>query len=304
MPALSPHAAPRTATDVLALLRAGPTRTVTVGPVDVATWTVGHGPDLVLIHGWPLHSATWRRHVPVLAEHFTCHLIDMPGAGATRCQPGAGGGLPDYARITRAVLDALGLRRYALLAHDSGGAVARLLAARDRERVTALVIAGTEIPGWRPWQLRSFLALAKIPGGAAALTSTLRVGFIRRSRFGFAGCFRDPRYADGEFFELFVDPLLHSRETVAGQLGLLRHFDWRVIDDLAAAHAATTAPACLIWGSDDAFFPAERARAMTRQFGGEAEFHVIDGGRLFVHEDHPEQFLAIALPFLRRHIGM
>lgn len=301
---LSTHAAPRTAADVLALLRAGPTRTVAVGPVDVATWTVGSGPDLVLIHGWPLHSATWRRLVPALAEHFTCHLIDMPGAGATRCEPGAGGGLRDYARLTRAVLDALRLRRYGLLAHDSGGAVARLLAAGDRDRAAALVIAGTEIPGHRPWQLRAFLALAKLPGGGAALTSSLRFDVIRRSRFGFAGFFRDPRYVDGEFFDLFVAPLLRSRAAIDGQLALLDNFDWQVIDDLAATHASITAPACLIWGSDDTFFPAARARAMTRQFAGEAEFHAIDGARLFVHEDHPEQFLAIALPFLRRHIGM
>lgn len=304
MPALNDHAAPPTAADVLALLRAGPTRTVAVGSVDVATWTIGSGPDLVLIHGWPLHSATFRHLVPALADHFTCRLIDMPGAGTTRCQPGAGGGLPGFARITHAVIDALGLDRYALLAHDSGGAVARLLAAGDRERVAALVLAGTEIPGWRPWQLRAFLAAAKIPGGAAALTASLRVGLIRRSRFGFAGCFRDPHHADGEFFRLFVDPLLRSRDVVAGQLALLHDFDWKVIDDLAAVHAAITAPTCLIWGSDDAFFPAERARAMTRQFGGEAEFHAIDGARLFVHEDHPEQFLALALPFLRRHTGM
>jgi pimeloyl-ACP methyl ester carboxylesterase len=285
------------------MLRAGPMRTIDTGSVKVATWTVGQGPDLVLLHGWPLHSATFRRLVPALARSFTCHLIDMPGAGLTRRGPDIGG-LRDYARAVRAVLDALALRRYALLAHDSGAVVARFVAADDRERVTALVLSGSEIPGYRPWLLRVHLALAAIPGGAAALVASLRLGRVRRSLLGFGGCFADPRHVDGEFFGLFVDPLLRSPAVVAGQLALLRHFDWRVIDDLAAAHAAIAAPVCMIWGADDPFFPVDRARAMARQFAGDVEFHAIDRARLFVHEDHPEAFLALAEPFLRAHIGM
>lgn len=73
-----------------------------------------------------------------------------------------------------------------------------------------------------------------------------------------------------------------------------------MIDGLAAAHAAISAPVCMIWGSDDPFFPVARARELRRQFAGPVEFHEIAGARLFVHEDHPEEFLAHARPFLLR----
>jgi pimeloyl-ACP methyl ester carboxylesterase len=37
----------------------------------VATYSTGNGPDVVFLHGWPLHGATWRNIVPALAQRFT-----------------------------------------------------------------------------------------------------------------------------------------------------------------------------------------------------------------------------------------
>lgn len=297
-----PSALPETPADVLAILAAGPMRTITAGPVEVATWTIGAGPELVLLHGWPLHAATFRAHVPTLARSFTCRLLDLPGAGRTRCTPGAAGGLPGYARVVRQVIDGLGLEAYGLLAHDSGGAVARLVAADDPGRVRALVIAGTEIPGHHPWQLRAFLAAVRVPGGLSAFLAALRSRWIRRSALGFGGCFTDPAFVDGAFNDLFVAPLIHSPEVAAGQTALLKNFAWSVIDGLVDVHARIVAPTCMIWGDRDAFFPVDEARAMQAQFAGPTEFHVIPGARLFCHEDHADEFLAHAGPFLRRHL--
>lgn len=292
---------PQTSADVVRLLDAGPTRSVQVGANEVATWTIGDGPHLVLLHGWPLHAATFRKHVPTLARSFTCHLIDLPGAGRTR-GAGATGSLPGYAQVVRAVIDELGLPRYGLLAHDSGGAVARLVAADEDDRVRALVLAGTEIPGHHAWQIQFLRASLAFPGGAGMLMASMRSAAIRRSPLGFGGCFSDPAYVDGEFFDLFVAPLLASRAVADGHLALLKNFDWAVIDGLAAAHARIRAPACLIWGERDPFFPAPKARAMAGQFAGETEFHVIPRARLFCHEDHADEFLALAGPFLQRHL--
>ena len=32
--------------------------------------TTGHGPDLVLLHGWGLHSGVWEQTAALLAENF------------------------------------------------------------------------------------------------------------------------------------------------------------------------------------------------------------------------------------------
>lgn len=45
--------------------------------------TIGGGPDLVLIHGWAMHSGVFAPLATLLAAHFRVHLVDLPGHGAS-----------------------------------------------------------------------------------------------------------------------------------------------------------------------------------------------------------------------------
>tara|TARA_R110002049_G_scaffold49015_1_gene140698 strand:- start:595 stop:1356 length:762 start_codon:yes stop_codon:yes gene_type:complete len=42
---------------------------------------MGTGPDLVMLHGWSMHSAVWHDLAEALAENFTLYLVDLPGHG-------------------------------------------------------------------------------------------------------------------------------------------------------------------------------------------------------------------------------
>jgi haloalkane dehalogenase len=256
----------------------------------------GTGPNVVAVHGWPLHAATFRTLLPYLTRHFTVHLFDMPGTGHTLYE--APIGFESNAAALREAIDAIGLGRYALLAHDSGGAIARLLAASD-PRVQGLVLSGSEIPGHHPTLLALYLLCARVPLLSKALTASLQIGFLRRSPLAFGTCFEDPRYADGEFSKWFVAPL-RDPAVAHGQMGLARALTFEFVDRLADVHARITAPTLCIWGERDPFFPVAKARAMLPQFRGSAELVVVPRAKLFVHEDHPAEFAAHALPFLTR----
>jgi len=41
----------------------------------------GSGPDLVMLHGWGMHSAVWSDWAETLASEFRVHCIDLPGHG-------------------------------------------------------------------------------------------------------------------------------------------------------------------------------------------------------------------------------
>jgi pimeloyl-[acyl-carrier protein] methyl ester esterase len=43
--------------------------------------SVGEGPDIVLIHGWAMHSGIFAPLTDLLAAHFRVHLVDLPGHG-------------------------------------------------------------------------------------------------------------------------------------------------------------------------------------------------------------------------------
>jgi len=45
---------------------------------------IGNGPNLVLIHGWGMHSAVWQPVIKKLSKVFTLHLVDLPGMGLSR----------------------------------------------------------------------------------------------------------------------------------------------------------------------------------------------------------------------------
>lgn len=48
----------------------------------------GDGPDLVMLHGWSMHSAVWHDLADMLAAQFTLHLVDLPGHGESDWQSG------------------------------------------------------------------------------------------------------------------------------------------------------------------------------------------------------------------------
>jgi haloalkane dehalogenase len=276
---------------------------IDVGSASVAYRKTGSGPDVVLVHGWPLHGETWRAIVPRLASRFTCHVLDLPGTGRSEWSCARPITLPAHADAVLRAIEALGLSRIAFVAHDSGGAIARLAAAELGERCFGLVLGNTEIPGYHPPALAAFARLARIPGGLKLLPLVLRSRWLRRSGLGFGGCFHDRRLIEGEFGELFVEPLLSSPRAAAGQLALLRKLDWGVVDDMAATHARITAPALLLWGADDPWFPLARARGMVGQFPGGAELVELPDGKLFIHEERPEEWADHAARFLARAAG-
>lgn len=284
--------------------RSAPHRMLDIGHSKVASWTFGPGPetdalDVLFIHGWPLDGATFRRIVPYLAGAYRCHVIDLPGVGQTTSSPGAPIDFISHAASVQAAADALGLDRYAVLAHDSGGFVARLLAAED-PRVTGLVLSDTEIPGHTPALVIAFALLARTPVATLAMRAMLRSGLLRRSALGFGGCFEDPAYVEGDFFELFIQPMLASDRAAWAQLSLLTTLHKGTMAALERAHPRVRVPVQLIWGSDDPFFPIEKAKRMAPQLGGPVTFETIPGAKLFPHEDHAETFARLARPFLAK----
>jgi len=49
---------------------------------------IGQGPNLVMLHGWSMHSAVWHDLAEGLEKNFTLHLVDLPGHGQSNWQEG------------------------------------------------------------------------------------------------------------------------------------------------------------------------------------------------------------------------
>ncbi len=275
---------------------ATPASLLDVGHSQLAYYRTGRGPDLVFVHGWPLSGATWRHVIPELEAHFTCHVIDLPGTGNTQTGPTAQIDLHAHAVTVRAAIDRLGLTRYALVGHDSGGFIARLVAAED-PRATALVLGNTEIPDHTPPMILVFVLLNKLGLAGTVTRSMLASSWLRRSSLGLGGCFTDAAFVDGEFKTAMLDPLA-APGGLDGHLRLLDSLSKKTLAGLREVHAKLTIPTALVWGTDDPWFPLALARPMMAQFGGPTRLFPIEGGKLFVHEDRAVEFAAATKTFL------
>lgn len=156
-----------TAAGAADLFRRAPSRHLDVGAGEVAHRQVGSGPDVLFVHGWPVSGATFRTLLPHLVDHVTCHVIDLPGAGASRFTTATPLSMAQHIQSVRTVVDLLGLDEVAVVGHDSGGLIARHAMAGDG-RLRAMGLINTEQldMGWR---FRAFLAARHLPGIGGAL---------------------------------------------------------------------------------------------------------------------------------------
>ncbi len=286
-----------TETEASDLFRSPPTRMVPVGgDAEVAVRTVGSGPHVLFVHGWPVHGATFRRLLPRVSQVATCHLVDLPGAGSSRFTPSTPVSIDLHVRSVREVVTALELDDVTVVGHDSGGMIARHALAGDA-RVRGFGLIDTEPAGSAGWRFRSFVSMRHIPGLGAALGWAAGNRTIRRNQFVFGGAFADRSMLDGEFDEFFLRPLHTQPEVRAAAHRILRSFDWRFVDELAALHRRIDVPVRLIWGERDVFFPVERARATVGTFP-RADLQVIEGAGLFSHEERPAEVAAALVEFV------
>lgn len=276
--------------------RTPPDRFLDVGAGEVAHRSFGTGPDVLFVHGWPVSGATFRKLLPHLTDKFTCHVIDLPGAGSSRFADTTPVTVDQQIITVRRVIDKLGLDNVALVGHDSGGLIARHAMAGDR-RMRALGLIDTEQPAGLSWRFKLFLAARHIPGAGAGFSWIVDRRRLRRNRFVLGGAFADSSLLDGEFDEFFLQPLHTSRPHLDAAIRLLRTFDESYVRELPGVHRSIEVPVQLIWGEQDPFFPLDRARSMVGTFP-DARLHVVEGARLFSHEERPAEVARALLPVL------
>ena len=277
------------------LFRREPDRFIDVGEGEAAHRVVGSGPDVLFVHGWPVTGATWRRLLPHLADHVTCHVIDLPSAGSSRFDADTVLTIHQHMESVRRVVEALDVESIAVVGHDSGGLIARH-AMVGNPRLRSMGLINTEPPD-PSWRFKSFVQARKLPGLAAGLRFVSGNRTIRNSRLVFGDAFADRSHLDGEFAEFFFAPLNEEPGKAEAAAALLRSFDMKDCTDLPGVHRRLDVPVKLVWGAKDPFFPVADARAMVGSFPN-ASIDVIDDAGLFSHEEAPREVAEALLPTL------
>lgn len=126
--------------------------------------TVGSGPDLVLLHGNPASSYTWRKVITPLSKHHRVHAFDLPGFGLSDKPPDSPYTAGWLAGHVVAYLDAHAIDSATLVGNSMGGEIASEVAILFPRRVSALIlIAASGLPAQPSAQEPLAIRLARMP---------------------------------------------------------------------------------------------------------------------------------------------
>src|SRR3984893_9055037 len=114
-------------------------RTAEVDGVQLHYLTAGHGPTVILLHGYTQTSRMWKPIIPLLAERFTVIAPDLPGIGDSGI-PANGLDMKTSATRIHALARSVGVEKARVVGHDIGLMVAYAYAAQFPAEVEKPVV--------------------------------------------------------------------------------------------------------------------------------------------------------------------
>lgn len=119
----------------------------------------GDGPPLLLVHGNPTWSFTWREVIKGLRDRYRCIAPDLPGFGLSSAPAGYGFTAAEHALAIERLVTSLDLRDATLMVQDWGGPIGFAVAGRQPDRFRFYVIGNT----WA-WSMRDNRAARMFSG--------------------------------------------------------------------------------------------------------------------------------------------
>ena len=271
-----------------------------VDRASIAVTEAGRGPSLIFYTG--IGQFVWRDVIARLAPEFHCVTLDPPGIGLSAPVTRSEATLQHSAAAVGSVIDALDLRDFTLVAHDSGGPPSIAAVARQHQRFQGLQglqglrgIVGVNTFGWRP-EGPAFRGMLAVIGNGITRQISLSTGVLSRVT---ASSFGVGRHLDAASRRAFQTGLQKSMSSFHDYLNDARSSD--LYDELERAFAGPLArvPLLTIFGerNDPLGF-----QPMWKALYPNAVQLVIPKGNHFPMCDDPD-FLADQIRSWHREIG-
>jgi pimeloyl-ACP methyl ester carboxylesterase len=245
-------------------------------------------PLVLLLHGFPQTSHSWRRELRTLAAAGYFAVAPNQRGYSPRARPQ---GIAAYATAllvedALAIASSFGAERFHLVGHDWGGQLAWLIAAHQRERLHTLTVLSRPHP--------------------AAFATAIREDASQSQRSGHHRKFDDPTSAR----RLLEDDAKRLRRTFATQgvppadadvylarlsdeLALDAALNWYRAARSASSHMlgagvpSVAVPTLYFWGDADATVGRPAAEGTARHVHGPYRFEIIQGAGHFLTDQAP-----------------
>lgn len=262
-------------------------------------YDVGHGPELLFLHGSGPGVTGWRNFrgvLPAFAEHFRCLVLEFPGFGVS--DDFGGHPMVTAQGAVAPFLDALGIDRVDIVGNSMGGGVGITFAINTPDRIGRLVtIGGIGTNIFSPGPSEGIRLLQEFTENP---TRQRLVDWLNSMVY-------DESLVTEQLIEerwnLATDPAtlesarrMYSKTAFAQMMAMMRTAD--VPMPWAQMHGLT-APTLLTWGRDDRVSPLDMALIPMRTIPN-AELHVFPNCGHWAMIEAKAAFEDVVLAFLTR----
>lgn len=249
---------------------------------------------VVLLHGTPFSSLVWHEIAPALARDHLVYVWDMPGYGRSDTSAGQNLSLGAVARLFAELIDHWRLPQPAVIAHDSGGAVA--LGAHLEHGTLYRQLALVNAVALPPWGS----AFGELAGGHADTFAQLPSELHRVLLRAYIATASSPGLAPA-----VLDALAAPWLGRLGQAAFYRQLSQRrddpvYIDRIRPRYDSIDIPVLICAGNEDRWVPVDRAHELSDIIPTAQLVTFADAGHL-LQEDHPAQLAAALVDFLQQH---
>jgi len=280
-------------------------RFVPVSGRSIFVRSVGAGPPLLFLHGFPTSSYDWATVVGGLAGRFRCITFDFLGFGASDKPAEHRYQYDEQTGIAEAVAASEGVERALVVAHDYGVTVGQELLARQRDGMARLTLDGIVFlnGGLLPAQHRPLLIQRVL--GHPRLGPLLSPILVNRTTF--ARSLRRTLGRPGALSEAEADEhwaAIQQQDGAARTSQLLQYMAERRARAPRWFEALTRAPVPIrfVWGLVDPVSGGHVMEAVRRHIAG-ADIVALDGVGHYPQLEAPDAVRAAIEAFADRLAG-
>lgn len=250
---------------------------------------------VVMLHGSGPGASGWanfsRNVGPFVEAGWRVLLVDCPGWSRSDSVVCTGSRSDLNARVTRGVLDALGIGRAHVVGNSMGGHSAVALALQSPERVGKLVLMGGGTGG--PSQ---FVPMPT--EGIKLIQALYRDPTIENLKRMMAVFVYDASSLTDELYRQRLDNLLARRDHLENFVRSLAA-NPRQFPDYGHRLGEVKSPALIVWGRDDRFVPFDVGLRLMWGLP-DAEMHLFSRCGHWAQWEHADTFNRMVLDFLAR----
>lgn len=247
-------------------------------------------PAIVLLHGFPTSSHMYRKLLASLSDQYYLIAPDYPGFGHSSF-PAASEftySFDNLAKVVNAFLEQRGIKKYSLMIQDYGAPVGFRIATAHPERVQAIITQngnaykeGVDQKTWEP-----IIKYWSNPTEKLGTTIANNIMSVEGIKWQYTHGTRNPEAISPDNWILD-----HARISRPGQkqVQLKLFYDYQnnlklypTWQNYLKKHQP---PVLVVWGKNDAFFPAPGAEGYKRDVK-DIDYNILNTGHFALEEDH------------------